>query len=94
VWVEEDYSRSSDESRTYAFCVQFRERGGGVEWGYWSRYKVTLPTGKGSYRFKGVHVHTVDDALSIIGEPLREVLLNIKADVDHLLTFYGAVGAT
>jgi hypothetical protein len=33
VWVEEDYSRSSDESRTYAFCVQFRERGGGSSGG-------------------------------------------------------------
>ena len=91
VWGDTD--RHRDESRTYAFRVSFRERGGGVDWAEWSRYEIRLPKGDTRYRFKGAYINSVDDALNVIGEDLRELLLNIKADIEHLLAFYGAVSA-
>lgn len=89
VWEESTYR---DDARKYSFRVSFRERGGGEEWSVWSRYEIALPKGDQRYRFKGVYVNSVDDALNVIGDDLRELLLNIKADVDHLLAFYGATG--
>jgi hypothetical protein len=88
VWEESN----RDSYRSYSFRVSFRERGGGEEWSVWSRYDVNIPKGSSCYRFNGVRVNSIDDARVAVGADLRELLLNIKADVDHLLAFYGAVG--
>tara|TARA_B100000927_G_scaffold281610_1_gene267337 strand:+ start:654 stop:1079 length:426 start_codon:yes stop_codon:yes gene_type:complete len=86
VWKNDQKSRY-----TYTFHVDFRERGGGVEWNVYTRYVVDVPVGLG--RYKSFKVHTLADATEIEGPEIERVFFSIREDISHLLTFYGACSA-
>ena len=88
VWKE----KSETAHNVYSFRVEMRERGCGEQWAVWSRYELRVANGNGVYKFKGRYVNTLADALSASGDDINEVFDNIKADIDHIISFFGATG--
>lgn len=74
--------RSGDPERPYVLGVEHKERGV-QEWSAWSRIEVALPK-------KAQHERLYDLSKHPNLKRAREALI---ADVEHLLAFYGAVGA-
>ncbi len=88
VWMEDRETAYN----AYSFRVEMRERGCGEQWAVWSRYSLRVARGNGAYKYKGIYVNSLADALSASGDEINEVLSNIKADIDHLMAFFGATG--